>query len=55
MREICLLYDIKKNRSTPYYPQADGLVDRMNHTLVDTIALVVKDAKIPRTYVLGLP
>ena len=40
MREICLLYDIKKTRTTPYHPQGDGLVERMNRTLVDTIALV---------------
>ena len=45
MREICLLYDIKKTRTTPYHPQGDGLVERMNRTLVDTISLVANDAK----------
>ena len=45
MKEICLLYDIRKTQTTPYNPQGDGLVKRMNRTLVDTIALVAKDAK----------
>ena len=39
------MFDIKKNRTTPYNPQCDGLVERMNRTLVGTIALVAKDAK----------
>ena len=45
MKEICNLYKIKKTRTTPYHPQSDGLVERMNRTLIDTIALVAKDAK----------
>ena len=43
--EICKLYDIKKTRTTPYHPQGDGLVERLNRTLVDTIALISIDAK----------
>ena len=45
MREICNLYDINKTRTTPNHPQGDGLVERINRTLIDTIALVAKDAK----------
>ena len=45
LREICNLYDIKKTRTTSYHPQGDGFVERMNRTLIDTIALVAKDAK----------
>ena len=43
--ELCKLYDIKKTRTTPYHPQSDGLVERLNRTLVDTIALIVKHAQ----------
>ena len=45
IREICNLYDIKTARTTPYHPQGDVLVERMNRTLIDTIELVAKDAK----------
>ena len=45
LSEICLLYNINQTRTTQYHPQCDGLVERMKHTLVDTIALVAKDAK----------
>ena len=43
--ELCKLYDIKKTRTTPYHPQSDGLLERLNRTLVDTIALNAKDAQ----------
>ena len=44
MREICNLYDITKTKATPYHPPGDGLVERINRALIDTIALVAKDA-----------
>ena len=31
--ELCSLLDIHKTRTTPYYPQSDGLVERLNRTL----------------------
>ena len=43
--ELCKLYDIKKTRTTPYHPQSDGLVERLNRTLIDTIALIAQDAQ----------
>ena len=43
--ELCKLFDIKKTRTTPYHPQSDGLVEHLNRTLVDTIALIVKEAQ----------
>ena len=39
------MFDIKKTRTTPYHPQSDGLVERLNKTLVDTITLIAKDAQ----------
>ena len=43
--ELCKFYDIKKSRLTPYYSQSDGLMERLNSKLVDTIALIAKDAQ----------
>ena len=43
--ELCKLYDIKKTRPMLYHPQSDGLVEHLNRTLVDTIALIAKDAQ----------
>ena len=43
--ELCKLYEIKKTRTTPYHPQSDGLVERLNRTLIDTIALIARDAQ----------
>ena len=43
--ELCKLNDIKKTRTTPYHPQSDELEKRLNRTLVDTIALIAKDAQ----------
>ena len=43
--ELCKLYDIKKTRTTSYHPQSYGLVERLNRKLVDTYALIAKDAQ----------
>ena len=43
--ELCKIYDIKKTCTMTYHPQSDGLVERLNRTLVDTIALIAKDAQ----------
>ena len=41
--EVCKILRIKKTRTTPYHPQGDGLVERLNRTLVDMISAVLKE------------
>ncbi|KII73289.1 Transposon Tf2-8 polyprotein [Thelohanellus kitauei] len=42
-KEICNAFNIKKTRTTPYYPQSDGLVERFNKTLVSMISKSLKN------------
>lgn len=39
--EVCKLYSIKKVNTTSYHPQTDGLVERMNSTLCQTLSMFV--------------
>ncbi|KRZ83316.1 Retrovirus-related Pol polyprotein from transposon [Trichinella sp. T8] len=38
IKELCELFGTSKTRTTAYHPQSDGLVERMNRTLVDMLA-----------------
>ncbi|KRY29757.1 Retrovirus-related Pol polyprotein from transposon 17.6 [Trichinella spiralis] len=38
IKELCELFRTSKTRTTAYHPQSDGLVERMNRTLVDMLA-----------------
>ena len=39
--ELFQLNNIKKTRTSPYHPQCDGQVERMNRTLIELLALNV--------------
>ena len=40
---MCNLFSIEKTRTTPYHPQSDGMVERMNRTIQDMLAKYVAD------------
>jgi len=37
MAELCLLWNVEKTRTTPYHPQANGVVERNNRLLGDSL------------------
>lgn len=41
-KELCQIMGIKKTRSAPYYPQSDGLVERLFRTVKDMIYATTK-------------
>ena len=40
---MCTLFNIEKTRTTPYHPESDGMVERMNQSLQDMLAKYVSD------------
>ena len=45
MQELCLLCGAHKTRTTPYHPESDGLVERLNRTLLMMLAMFVGENK----------
>ena len=43
LKELTDILRIKKTRTTPYHPQSDGMVERLNRTLKDMLAKTVND------------
>ena len=42
-KEITNILRIKKTRTTPYYPQSDGMVELMNRTLKNILSKLVNE------------
>lgn len=42
-QEVCTLFEVKKTRTTPYYPQSDGAVERLIRDLKNVLAKVVDE------------
>ena len=40
-RDVCELLDVEKTRTTPYRPQSDGLVERLNRTIKQMLKIFV--------------
>jgi len=40
-QEMCLLFNMDKTRTTPYHPESDGMIERMNRTIQDMLAKYV--------------
>ena len=43
IRELCRMLGIHKVRTSPYHPEADGLVERLNRTFLNILAKYVGD------------
>ena len=41
LRDLCLAFWEKKSHTTPYYPMGDGLVERMNRSLLTLLRILV--------------
>jgi hypothetical protein len=50
---MCNILGIQKTSTTPYHPQSDGMIERHNRTLQNSLAMMVKknqkdwDLKLP--------
>lgn len=43
MKQVCEILHINKTHTTPYHPQGDGLVERLNRTIQGMLATAVKE------------
>ena len=43
IKELSKTLQIRKTHTTPYHPQSDGLVKRLNRTIISMLATVVND------------
>ncbi|KAL2251361.1 UNVERIFIED_CONTAM: Retrovirus-related Pol polyprotein from transposon TNT 1-94 [Sesamum indicum] len=48
--EMCDKHDIKKHKTSPYTPQQNGVVERMNRTLLDKVRCLLVSFGLPKTF-----
>ena len=46
IKEVCNILHVKKTHTTPYHPQCDGLVERLNRTIQSMLATTVREQTI---------
>ena len=44
MTELCKLWNVEKSRSTPYHPEGNGIVERGNRTMGDSLRSLLVDS-----------
>ena len=53
--EMCDLLGIEKTRTTPLNPKSDGLIERFNRTMLDTVSVLLDEHKHQRDWDAVLP
>ena len=43
--DVCRLLDIEKTRTCPYRPESDGMIERLNRTVAQMLAIFVQGKK----------
>lgn len=41
IRQLCAMLGVKKTHTTPYNPKSDGMVERLNRTVIDQLAKIL--------------
>lgn len=50
MADVCKLLGIEKTRTTPLMPKSDGLIEKFNRTMIDTVAVLLDPEKHQRDW-----
>ena len=45
IKSLCEIHGIQKSRTTPYHPQSDGIIERLNSTLLNMLRMLDNKTK----------